>query len=60
MALSACNAFYMHRMAYRNHREKKIRVACILGTAKNEIDFLLWLLYKFEMRGLVVTGSKDP
>ena len=31
MALSACNAFYMHRMAYRFHREKKIRVACILG-----------------------------
>ena len=31
MALSACNAFYMHRMAYRFHREKKIQVACILG-----------------------------
>ena len=30
MALSACNAFNMHRMAYMIHREKKIRVACIL------------------------------
>ena len=36
MALSAYNihVFHMHRMAYRSHREYKVRVACISGTAK--------------------------
>ena len=41
MALSAFNAFYMHRMAYRRHRGWKVGVAYILGTAKIENDFLL-------------------
>ena len=36
---SSCNAFYMHRIAF--YRGKKVRVECILGTPKIEIDFLL-------------------
>ena len=37
MILSPCNAFHMHIMTYRSHREKKIRAACILGTAKMKL-----------------------
>ena len=54
VALSACNAFHMHRMTYRSHREKKIRAACILGTEK-KIDFLQWLYWR---SGRGFTGSK--
>ena len=58
MALSAFNVFYMHRMAYRSHREYKIPEASILGTAKIEIDFLLWWLYwSDEEGGGAGTGS---
>ena len=42
MALSACNAFYMHRMAYRIHREKKIRVACILVTRATPLQLSIY------------------
>ena len=54
MALSAFIAFYLHRMAYRSHKEYKIKVPCILGTTKIEIDLLLWWLYWSDEGG---TGS---
>ena len=49
-----CNVFYMHIMAHRSHKEYKIRVACILGTAKIEIDLLLWWLFWGWGEGLLV------